>query len=243
MLLLHCVIFFLIDGEVLENLRLRWHGLQASKPTPEHAIRKIMNCLAEMTKDDRSYNFVDLGCGTGSMVIGAALYERTDGTKLFSRSVGLELLEGSVNEAQDKLRSSGIRNGTVVHGDMFRFIQAVYGQEDVPDITVPEHIEAQTLRNSDNPVVVYLYEPLWLAGFSEQALYDSYNGLLQNVKNAQTDSLVVYVSGVHCRQLNGNWFKDNGFKLVKECRVNQNGRGYLANSMEIWATHDWHLVV
>ena len=234
LLLLIAVIICLIDGDVFENLRLRWYGLQASKPTPEHAIRKIMNYLEETVKEDRSYTFVDLGCGTGSVVSGAALYERKDGSKLFSRYVGVELDEAAVAEAQVKFKSNEVQNAKVVQGDMFQFIQNAYGQQGTPDGTRPEHIEAKTLRKSKDPVVVYMYEPLWTAEKSDQELDESYNGLLKNMKNAPRDSLVVYVPAYNFRQVNGDWFKSNGFNLIKEGSVHQNGRAFPANALEIW---------
>ena len=195
-------------------------GRPACKPTMPAVIPTVIEHLKEVMgplEGPSDWTFVDCGCGQG-MMLQPMRNATLDGKPLFERVIGVELDPGTYREAVAAHDDPLIE----VHcGDMFPFVeQACAGG-----------------RLYGGHAAFYIYEPLWMAGFSEAKMDELYGALLDAIAK-HPGSVVVYCSADAYREVKTSLFEDRGFQLRRAVQVAQNGafnklRGRY-NPLELW---------
>ena len=137
---------------------------------------------------------------------------------MFERVVGVELDPATAKEAVAKHKENP--KVEVVCGDMFPFVErackgTLYGGR----------------------AAFYIYEPLWMANFSEEEMDRLYGGLLECVAK-HPGSIIVYCSADAYREISTELFQSKGLTLMRKAQVAQNGafnklRGRY-NPLELW---------
>ena len=195
-------------------------GRPACKPTMPAVTQIIIDELKQVMGPmggESDWTFVDLGCGQGLML--QPMCDATvDGRKMFARCVGVELDPGTHGEAVALHSDPSIE---VVCGDMFPFVEKACANAKI----------------YGGRAAFYIYEPLWMAGFSEAQMDELYGRMLDHIAK-HPGAIVVYCSADAFREMKTSLLVEKGFELKRAAQVAQNGvfnkiRG-IYNPLELW---------
>lgn len=197
-------------------------GRPACKPTMPGVIPTIVSELKEVMgpfgKGKSDWTFVDCGCGQG-MMLQPMRDAMIGSTPMFEHVVGVELDPRTHAEAAAAHASDP--SIEVVCGDMFPFVEKA----------------CAGAKLYGGRACFYVYEPLWMANFSEEEMDRLYGGMLDNIAK-HPGSIVVYCSADAFREMKTELLVAKGFELRRAAQVAQNGafnklRGKW-NPLELW---------